>query len=320
MQCNPDNLAAGVTSMKNLAILIVLNLALMPSGHAERYRLPSEAEPIVGQLAIISTQYEDTFLKLARKFDIGFQELVIANPAVDPWLPGEGTQVVLPTQYILPGGKREGLVLNLAEMRLYYYPENPEGTPEYVHTYPISIGRQGWNTPRARTRIVRKKKDPTWYPPESIRNEYEQKGGSLAESVPPGSDNPLGRFALYMALPGYVIHGTNEPRGIGMKVTHGCIRLHPDDIEDLFNRVPVNTPVTIVNQPYKLAWYQDKLYVEMHPDMEGASKISPHNLTRFVRAVIGVTESSRGYKVNWELARQLAENKTGLPTAVGTRQ
>ena len=196
MQCNPDNLAAGVTSMKNLAILIVLNLALMPSGHAERYRLPSEAEPIVGQLAIISTQYEDTFLKLARKFDIGFQELVIANPAVDPWLPGEGTQVVLPTQYILPGGKRKGLVLNLAEMRLYYYPENPEGTPEYVHTYPISIGRQGWNTPRARTRIVRKKKGSylvsSGIHPQRIRAKRRLFGGICSAR----SGQPIGQVCL----------------------------------------------------------------------------------------------------------------------------
>lgn len=313
-------MATGVNFMRNLVFLTALYLAWIPFGHAERYWLSSGTEPIVGQVVIVSAQYEDTFLTLARKFGIGFQELVIANPAVDPWLPGEGTQIVLPTQYILPDGKREGLVLNLAEMRLYYYPENPGGTPEYVDTYPISIGRQGWNTPRARTRIIRKKKDPTWYPPESIRSEYAQKGRFLAESVPPGPDNPLGRFALYTALPGYVIHSTNEPRGIGMKVTHGCIRLHPDDIEDLFDRVSANTPVTIVSQPYKLAWRQGRLYAEMHPDREDESKAGSYDLTRFVRAVIGVTESSQDYEVNWELARHLAENKTGLPTAVGTRQ
>ena len=306
------------SAMKKFAFLAVLYFALMAPVQAERYRLASEAESIVGQLTIVSTRHEDTFLDLARKFELGFQDLVLANPAIDPWLPGEGTQVLLPTQYILPGQKRDGLVLNLAEMRLYYYPENSQGAPRYVYTYPISIGRQGWDTPQARTRVIRKKKNPTWYPPESIRSEYEQKGKVLEEAVPPGPDNPLGKFALYTALPGYVIHGTNEPRGIGMKVTHGCIRLHPDDIEDLFSRVSVDTPVTIINQPYKLAWHQDRLYAEMHP--YGGDETGSYDLTRFVRAIIRVTESSQDYKVNWEEVNRLAERKSGLPTVVGVRR
>ena len=305
-------------TMKKFAFLAVLYFTLMAPVQAERYRLASEAESIVGQLTIVSTRHEDTFLDLARKFELGFQDLVLANPAIDPWLPGEGTQVLLPTQYILPGQKRDGLVLNLAEMRLYYYPENSQGAPRYVYTYPISIGRQGWDTPQARTRVIRKKKYPTWYPPESIRSEYEQNGKVLEEAVPPGPDNPLGRFALYTALPGYVIHGTNEPRGIGMKVTHGCIRLHPDDIEDLFSRVSVDTPVTIINQPYKLAWHQDRLYAEMHP--YGGDETGSYDLTRFVRAIIRVTESSQDYKVNWEEVNRLAERKSGLPTVVGVRR
>lgn len=305
-------------SVKYLAVLATLYLALIPAGHAERYRLISEAESIIGQPTIVSTRDEDTFLELAQKFKLGFQELILANPAVDPWLPGEGTQVMLPTQYILPASKREGLVLNLAELRLYYYPESPNGTPDYVYTYPISIGRQGWDTPLTRTRITRKKKDPTWYPPQSIREEYQQMGVVLEESVPPGPDNPLGKFALYLALPSYVIHGTNEPKGIGMKVTHGCIRLHPDDIKDLFNRITVNTPVTIVNQPYKLGWYQERLYAEMHPDSRDEG--DQYDLTRFVRALIKVTASSRDYSVNWEQVSRLAEHKTGLPTLVGIRQ
>lgn len=297
------------------AIILVFSYQL----HAERFQLPPVDESIVGQLSIITTQESDTFLAIARKYDIGFQEMVIANPSVDPWIPGEGTQVIIPTQYILPDSKREGLVLNLAEMRVYYYPKSSNGNARYVHTYPISIGQDGWDTPHTQTKIIGKSKNPTWYPPKSIRKEHEEKGDPLPSSVPPGPDNPLGKYALRLGLPGYLIHGTNEPRGIGMKVTHGCIRLHPNDIEDLFNRIPTDTPVTIINQPYKIAWYNDQLYAEMHPNEGDESGSNSRYLTEFVRAIIDATESNKDYKVDWELANNLARNKTGLPIIVGSK-
>lgn len=304
--------------MKLSSLLVcVLALQCTSSLHAERYLLPENGTDLVGQMSIISAQEEDTFIKLARRFDIGYEELVIANPNVDPWLPGTGTQVVIPSQYILPKAKRQGLVLNLAEMRLYYYPSNANGKTKYVHTYPISIGRGGWATPHSLTRIIGMSKNPTWHPPESIRKEHAEKNDPLPASVPPGPENPLGKFALRLGLSGYLIHGTNEPRGIGMRVTHGCIRLHPDDIEDLFNRVAVDTPVAIVNQPYKLAWLNNKLYVEMHPSEGVEGNKGSKNLTEFVRSIVDATKSSSNYKVNWNLANKLAKNKTGLPTVVG---
>ncbi len=302
-----------------LALMGVIVLLSSTQLQAERYLLPPNNESIIGQLAIVSAQNSDTFLAIARKFDIGFQEIVIANPTVDPWIPGEGTQVVIPSQYILPDSKREGLVLNLAEMRVYYFPKSANGKKKYVYTYPISIGQEGWDTPHSQTRVVAKAKDPTWYPPESIRKEHEEKNDPLPASVPPGPDNPLGEYALRLAIPGYLIHGTNEPRGIGMKVTHGCIRLHSDDIKDLFNRIPVDTPVTIVNQPYKIAWYKGKLYAEMHPNEGDESASNSRNLTDFVRAIIEATESKKDYKVDWDLANRLAKNKSGLPTIVGSK-
>ena len=304
--------------MKRLLNLIVLVLiVVIPEVYAERYRLPSDGAPIIGQTAIISAQEEDTFIKLARRFQVGYQELVIANPKVDPWLPGEGTQIVVPSRYILPDAKREGLVLNLAEMRLYYYPKKGS---QYVYTYPISIGTEGWDTPNSITKIIAKSVKPTWFPPESIRKEHEEKNDPLPPSVPPGPDNPLGDYALRLALSGYLIHGTNEPRGIGMKVTHGCIRLHPSDIEDLFKRVSVNARVAIVNQPYKLAWHRGSLYAEMHPSGGDESNSNTRNLTQFVQAIIAATESSKDYEVNWELANRLARNKSGLPIIVGSNK
>lgn len=302
--------------VKKLLGLGLLAFALALPAQAERYPLASLDSPMIGQLTIVSTRFEDTFLNLARKFGIGYEELLLANPAVDPWLPGQGTQVVVPTQYILPDSKREGIVLNLAEMRLYYYPKSPPGAPQYVHTYPISIGRQGWDTPVGPTRIVRKKENPTWYPPKSIREEYRRKGKRLESVVPPGPDNPLGKFALYLALPSYVIHGTNEPRGIGMRVTHGCIRLHPDDIRDLFQRISIDTPVAIVDQPYKVAWYRNRLYAEMHPGT-GEGHRPGSNLTQLVSTITAATGAGSGYRVDWQLARRLAKGKTGLPTVVG---
>ena len=284
--------------------------------HAERYKLPEDGSAMIGQMSMLTAKESDTFIELARRFGLGFQEMVLANPNVDPWLPGEGTQVVIPTRYILPDTKREGLILNLAEMRVYYFPRQ---TPGYVHTYPISIGKEGWNTPHSRTHIIAKTKDPTWTPPESIRKEHEEKNDPLPLTVPPGPDNPLGKYAIRLGLAGYLIHGTNEPRGIGMKVTHGCIRLHPDDIKDLFTRVSVNTPVTIVNQPYKIAWHKGKLYAEMHPNEGDESSTNSRHLTQFVQAIISATESNKDYKVNWTLANQMAKNKTGLPISVGTK-
>lgn len=308
--------------VKNTVLLFgILLFALVTPLQAERYVLPEDGGSIVGQLAIISAREGDTFIALARKFGMGFQEIVLANPGVDPWIPDAGTQIVIPSRYILPATKREGLVINLAEMRLYYYPESLDGEPKYVHTYPISIGQRGWETPYGQTtRVIARVKNPTWYPPASIRKEHEEKNDPLPESVPPGPDNPLGNHMLRLDLPGYLIHGTNKPQGIGMKVTHGCIRLHPLDIEDLFGRVAVGTPVKIVNQPYKLAWRRGKLYAEMHPSEEGEIEAESLHLTQFVRAVIAVTKSNKDYGMDWKLANRLAKNKSGWPTIVGVQR
>jgi len=283
--------------------------------HAERYQLPKNGDSIIGQMTLITTRDSDTFIELARRYGLGFQELVLANPKIDPWLPGEGTQVVIPTRFILPNATREGLILNLAEMRVYYFPKDEPG---FVYTYPISIGKEGWDTPNTQTTIIGMRKNPTWTPPESIRKEHEEKNDPLPATVPPGPDNPLGEFAIRLGLAGYLIHGTNNPRGIGMRVTHGCVRLHPNDIKDLFARVSVSTPVTITNQPYKVAWSEGKLYAEMHPS-EGDESSNSRNLTEFVHAIIGATKSKKDYKVDWKLANILAKNKTGLPIAVGTK-
>lgn len=252
-----------------MKIVTPLLILLLPASVlAATFDLPSEYFDVIGGVKTVRTTYEDTLLDIASRHSIGQDQMERANPGVDRWLPGEGTDVVVPSHYILPRAPRTGLVLNLPEMRMYYYPPKQAGRPAQVQTYPIGIGRQDWATPLGVTKITRKTKDPSWTPPESIRREHAAKGDPLPRVVPAGPNNPLGRYAMNLGIPGYLIHSTNKPLGVGMRVSHGCIRMLPDDIERLFPQLPLGTPVTIVNQPVKAGWYGGKLYIEVHPPLE----------------------------------------------------
>ena len=270
---------------------------------------------VVGETQVIEAQYEDTFIKLARRYNLGWEELIAANPGVDPWLPGEGTEIVLPTHFVLPKTPREGIVINLPELRLYYYPDGESGR---VFTHPISIGRMEWRTPLGRAEIIAKALNPTWYPPESIREEHAADNRFLPKVVPPGPDNPLGNHALRLSLPGYLIHGTNKPSGLGMRVTHGCIRMFPEDIEALFEDVPIGTPVRIVNQPYKLGWTDDGFYLEAHPPLDEHTVDDAWTMTELTRAFVAATEEGQGEAFSWELAEVVATRSLGVPEFVSS--
>ena len=200
-------------------------------------------------------------------------------------------------------------------------------TRTLVNTFPISIGRMDWGTPLGRARVVRKNENPSWYPPQSIRDEWAADGRQLAERVPPGPDNPLGKFAMRLSIPGYLIHGTNRPAGVGMRVTHGCIRMFPEDIEHLYPDVPIDTPVQIVNQPFKFGWQGDDLYLEVHPPLstsateeEGATDSNgtdPWSLTSIMQLYIKVTDE-RAADVDWSLLDEVYEQRLGIPVKVGT--
>ena len=236
---------------------------------ATTYQLPSEHFDVIGSVATVEAKYEDTLLDIARRNSIGQDHMERVNPDVDRWLPGDGTVVTIPSQHILPRGPRTGLVLNLPEMRMYYFPPKKPGQPAEVQTYPISIGRMDWATPLGTTRIVDKTKTPTWTPPASIHKERAEKGEPpLPRVVPAGPNNPLGKYKMRLGIPGYLIHSTNKPQGVGMRVSHGCIRMLPEDIEKLFPQLPTGTQVSIVNQPVKAGWYGGKLYLEVHPPLE----------------------------------------------------
>ena len=275
------------------------------------FPLPEEGDDVVGQTFKFTTHYEDTFSDIARLYDIGFRELKDANPEVDPWLPGEGTEITIPQQYILPPGPRQGIVINLAELRLYYF---PPGRNEVV-THPLGIGREGWSTPAGRTTIIGKKKDPTWTPPDSILKEHAADGTPLPPVVPPGPDNPLGGYALYLGIKGYLMHGTNKPYGVGMRVSHGCIRLYPEDIEQLFQRIPIGTSVRIINQPYKAGWLKGELYIEAHRPLTEQVKQIGYNYTGLVGEVLAkLGDDPR--KPDWSKLQEYSKSLTGIPMSV----
>lgn len=230
---------------------------------SDRFLLSAE-QGVVGALQVIEARDEDTFVDIARAYNLGYDELVEANPGIDPWLPGAGTRILLPTRFILPDAQRDGIVINIASKRLYYFLPPDEDGARAVLTHPIGIGREGAETPLGETTVTAKGRDPVWFPTASIRREYAAEGNPLPAQVPPGPENPLGRFVLKLGMPSYLIHGTNRPAGVGMRVSHGCVRLFPENIEAIYALAPVGTRVTIVNQPYLLAWDNGQLLLEAH--------------------------------------------------------
>ena len=285
-----------------------------PPSPSDSFLLPPEGTDVVGMVQIANASHEDTLSDIARRYDLGYEEIVAANPGMDPWLPGEGAQVVLPTQFVLPDAPRQGLVLNLAAMRLFYYPRHGADEPPRVITHPIGIGREGWRTPQGTSRITEKIVQPTWNVPASVRREHAQKGDPLPPVVPPGPDNPLGEYAMRLSLPNYLIHGTNQPYGVGIRVSHGCVRLYPEDIARLFPTVPEGTRVTIVNQPYLAGWRNEQLYLEAHQPLAEEAKRWGNSLKPMEQAL--AEKAARPDAINWDKARKVAHEARGIPIPV----
>jgi L,D-transpeptidase ErfK/SrfK len=303
--------AVGVTFWA-LAWLLGLTTASL---RADSYALPAGGDSVVGWEGVTIARQEDTLADIARTFKLGHDEMRLANPDLDFWLPGAGTRVILPTRHILPQAERKGIVLNVPEMRLYYFPPARPNEDATVVTYPISIGRMDWSTPLGRHRITAKIRDPSWTPPASILKEAEAAGEPLPKFIPPGPDNPLGAFALRLDLPSYLIHGTNRPYGVGMRVTHGCIRMYPEDIERLFPQVSVGTPVNIVDQPVKVGWLGDTLFMEVHPPLE-ENPAGDEELRRLALELVEEADRERPVELlGRELLRVLSE-KRGVPEAI----
>lgn len=300
--------------MRILVQAALLSLAFQAG--AEEFALPVEGSDAIGEMITTETAAQDTLLDVARRHGLGYEEITNANPGIDPWLPGAGTVVVLPKQRILPRAPRSGIVINLPEHRLYWYPPAQSGQAQVVWTFPVSIGKMDWNTPLGRTTIVSKAKDAPWIPPKSVREEHEKRGEPLPAIVPGGPDNPMGRYKMALGIPGgaYLIHGTNKPAGIGMQVTHGCMRLYPEDIETLYGMVPIGTQVTIVNQPYKWGWVDGELLIEVHPPLQEDAVQSP-TLTDLTRLIVDATRT-KPLAIDWISAERVWREARGIPTPV----
>lgn len=279
------------------------------------FQIETIGQTVVGEPQVVFARDEDTLSDLAREYGLGYDEITAANPDVDPWLPGDGTPILLPTQYILPNVEHSGVVLNIATKRLFYFPAVSDGETKQVITYPIGIGRVGWETPLGDTTVVSKAKDPSWWVPASVRREHAEAGDPLPAVVPPGPDNPLGNRVLKLDMPGYLIHGTNMPYGVGMRVSHGCVRLYPENIEILYEFVDVGEPVTIINEPYQFGSLDGALYFEAHPPLEDDEVAPGVRLLTLLNEQVDAAGQPLNYHLQ-EHVKTLAAEPFGLPVNV----
>jgi L,D-transpeptidase ErfK/SrfK len=300
-------------------------IAVSSSIRAETWVLPPPGIDIFGQIRTTQASREETLLDIARQYDIGQIEILLANPNVDRWLPEDGAKVILPSRYIIPHADRKGLVLNLPEMRIYYFPEPNKGEKPMITTHPVGIGRMDWITPLGVSRIVEKKKDPTWTPPKSLQMDRIANGETPYPSVvPPGPTNPLGRHAMRLSISGgsYLIHGTIKPFGVGMRVSAGCVRMYPEDIEALFDKIPIGTQVQIVNQPIKLGWLLESLFIELHPPLEEDEEKYANYKQMAIAAINDFLALNNrrnipvDFEIDQEALKQAIMEKNGMPTLI----
>jgi len=279
-------------------------------------------DDVVGVLQITTASKEDTLPDIARRFNVGYEEIVRANPGVDPWVPGANRRVVVPTQFVLPNAPREGVVINLAAMRIYYFPKHAKGEPQLVYTHPIGVGKVGWQTPEGVTRIIAREKDPTWRPSAGVRKEHAENDDPVPAVVPPGPDNPLGKYKFTLGWPSYLIHGTNKPYGVGLRSSHGCIRLYPEDIEKFYESVPIGTPVRVVNQPFLFGWHAGHLYLQAYTvfedDARNWEKARKTLLMKSMSPRLEKLLKAAHVEVDWAAIADLTRAPRGLAVPVST--
>jgi L,D-transpeptidase ErfK/SrfK len=302
--------------IKNIVGLLSIAAVLPLSIHAAVYPITPSTD-VVGEMQVAMAKYEDSFITLAAKYNVGFEELVQANPHLDPWIPGADQLVVIPTRYVLPPrSTRKGIIINLAELRLYYF--TPDGSK--VYTYPVGIGRMqmDWKTPLGRLSITQKQENANWYVPQSIKEEARLEGHTLPDFIPPGPDNPMGKHKMRLSNPSYLIHGTNKEVGIGRRVSHGCINMFNDDVAELYRMMPIGTEVNITHQPYKVGWKDQYLWLETHnilEDYEGDGDYSFEALRAVTQHAVGSTPVN----IDWSLGNRYYTETLGVPMVIGKK-
>jgi L,D-transpeptidase ErfK/SrfK len=270
----------------------------------------SRGDDVIGRLAVIRLEKGDTLPDIARHFGLGINAISAANPGADVWVPEAGKRILLPLSFILPDTPRKGIVINLATMRLFQFKGNSE--PLVVSTYPVGVGTKERPTPQGQMRVARKTVRPTWHVPASISEDHRKKGDILPAQVPPGPENPLGEYALYLSKAGYLIHGTNKPASIGLKATNGCMRLYPENIKMLFGDTPVSTPVAIVNQPYLVGQRNGVLYMEVHTPLEDSGFPELEKINEKLRSI----ERKSGRKLDWKKIKEAQAEARGIPVPI----
>lgn len=310
-----DGFMAGISKRAGPDVIPIEDRPVHDPIDGNTFVLTTDEQTVIGEPQIVLAGPDDTFSDLARTYGLGYDDLIDANPDIDPWLPGEGTPVLLPTQYVLPDAPKRGVILNIATKRLFYYPKPLQGEQPQVLTYPIGIGRVGWETPLGETMVVAKAKNPSWWVPASVRREHAEMGDPLPSVVPPGPDNPLGTRVLKLNMPGYLIHGTNQPYGVGMRVSHGCVRLYPENIEFLYALVEIGEVVTIMNEPYQMGSKDGALYFEAHAPLEDDTVLAEDRL----RALLDAHVNPDGQALNDHLQEHIAhlvETPSGVPVSI----
>ncbi len=303
-------------NMKKMLKTILLFLSLMPYtlASAQTFTITPETESI-GQVLEVITENYDSLAEIGRRYGVGAKEMIQANPTLDPWAPTPGSIVTVPAQFLLPKGSKQGIVINLAEMRLYFY--EPDG--KHISTYPVGIGQEGWDTPLMETTIVKKREKPTWYVPDSIWEQHAKRGDPIPHIVPPGPDNPLGDYALNLGLANGRIHGTIPNKaGVGLRSSHGCIRLLPKDIETLFKKVAVGTKVRIIHAPIKISKHGDTLVLEAHKPLTEPSFRGSDSVEALIADIAATTPTGRHYRIDWDMVNKTLKNPNGIPQVIGT--
>ena len=287
-----------------------------------RFELATPDDDVVGALQVTTASKDDTLPDIARRFNVGYEEIVRANPGVDPWLPGAERRIVVPSQFVLPNAPHEGIVINLAAMRIFYYPKPKKGEPQLVYTHPIGVGKVGWSTPEGSTKVIARETDPIWRPSAAVRKEHAENGDPVEKVVLPGPDNPLGKYKFTLGWQSYLIHGTNKPYGVGLRSSHGCIRLYPEDIEKLYQMVPLGTRVTVVNQPFVFGWHQGQLHLQAYTVLED----DPRDWKKAQKTLLAKSLSPRlqklikasGSSVDWAAVAAVAHQPRGVVVPVST--